>query len=140
MTAIRRPDVLDWRRVLLGLILTPLLPAFYVAILFAKPWALPVGLLVAYPCELVIGLPILLLLRRVGWMKWWHFGIAGVLSAIPAVVIHWRIGSTPQIEAFSPGNAALTLLWGALAGLCFWLIAVAGASPVRLRDLFDHRP
>ncbi|MBL6752284.1 MAG: hypothetical protein ISP90_17330 [Nevskia sp.] len=128
------------QRLLLAFALVPMLPAFYAALLFAQPWALPAGLLLGYAGALLPGLPLLLVLRRRSWLRWWHFALAGGLCALPAIALYRRVGTPPHLEAFSALNAAYLAAWGGFAGLCFWLLAVAGESLVSLRTLFGFEP
>jgi hypothetical protein len=125
---------------LLAFALVPLLPAFYAAIFFAEPWALPYGLALSYPSALVLGAPLLWLLRRRGWQQWWQFALAGGVCAGPSIVLYCVVGPPPQLAAYSPLNAVYLAGWGAFAGLCFWLLLVAGIAPVSWRSLFGFDP
>jgi hypothetical protein len=135
---VSRRDAL--RRALLAFALVPMLPAFYSAIFFAQPWALPYGLLLAYPTAWLLGVPAFLLLRHRGWLQWWQFALAGGLCSLPAVALYWRHGAPPQLEPFSVLNAFYFAGWGVFAGLCFWLLAVAGAAPVSVRTILGFEP
>src|SRR5262249_48732039 len=103
-------------RVILALVLTPLLPAFYAAILFASPWNLPIGLAVGYPSELLFGLPLFLLCRSRGWLAWHHFAAIGAVTAVPAIVVHWWLQTPPHVEPFGVESALGTLAFGTLSG------------------------
>ena len=125
------------RRLAAAFALTPFLPCFYCAIFFAQPWALPVGLAVSYPAELVVGVPTILFMRTRGWMQWWQLAIAGTLCALPVIAAYAWMQDVPHIEPFSVMNAVFVALWGAFSGLCFWLLGVCGETPFRFRNLFD---
>jgi len=73
---------------------------------------LPLALVVA----LVFGLPAYLLLRKLGWLAWWHLALAGTVLVSPIAygfMPHWY-------------PVAATLVSGAAAGLVFWW---AGIGP-----------
>lgn len=123
-------------RVVLGFALTPMLPAFYSALFFAQPWNFPIGVSLSYPAALLIGLPLFLLLRRRGWLGWWQLALCGVACAVPAMAAYAWVGTPPHLEPFDLVNALYLGLWGAFSGIAFWLLTVAGKSPVNLYVLF----
>ena len=134
------PTRLQRGRILLAFAVTPFLPGFYGALLFGQPWAFPVGLAVAYPIVLLIGAPLLWLMRRANRLQWWAFVTAGIACTLPVVVGYAWMDDVPHLESFSALNALIVLAWGAFSGACFWLIGVAGDSPLRIRDIFDAGP
>ena len=73
---------------------------------------LPLALAVA----LVFGLPSYFLLRKLGWLSWWHLALSGVLLVSPVAF--------SLLPRWYPVMATLTS--GALAGLVFWW---AGIGP-----------
>jgi hypothetical protein len=126
-------------RLCLAFVLTPLLPPFYGALFFAQPWALPIGLIVTYPSALVFGLPSFLLwVRR--FRQWWVFAVWGAACSLPALITYAVRQDVLHLESFSLTNGAIVLGWGAFAGLCFWLLGIAGDSPLRWRDVLDMGP
>ncbi len=134
------PKTLRRGRVLLAFAVTPFLPGFYGALLFGQPWAFPVGLAVAYPIALLLGVPLLLLMRRANCMEWWAFVTAGLACVLPVLLGYAWIRDVPHLESFNAINALIVLASGAFSGACFWLIGVAGDSPLRIRDIFDAGP
>jgi hypothetical protein len=134
------PTSLRRSRVLLAFAVTPFLPGFYGALLFGQPWAFPIGLAVAYPVSLLLGAPLLLMMRRADRLQWWWFLAAGVACAAPVLIGYAWLNDVPHLESFSTINALIVVAWGAFAGACFWVIAVAGETPLRFRDLFDAGP
>ncbi len=134
------PARLQRGRILLAFAVTPFLPGFYGALLFGQPWAFPIGLAVAYTVTLLIGVPILLLMLRARHLQWWAFVAAGTACAIPVVIGYAWMQDVPHLESFSALNALIVLAWGAFSGACFWLVGVAGDSPLRIRDIFDAGP
>ncbi len=131
---------LDLRRVLLAFALTPLLTAFYCAVWLAQPWALSFGLLIAYPSAALIGTPLLFVLWRRGWLKGGYFAVAGTLCALPAIGLDASPFRPPQFESLDAANALYLLLAGGFSGTVFWLLGIAGDSPLRWRSLFDLGP
>src|SRR3569833_2326746 len=95
------PIILRRGRILLALAVTPFLPGFYGALLFAQPWAFPIGLAVAYPVTLLIGVPVLLLMRRANRLQWWAFVAAGVACALLVSIGYAWLRDVPHLESFS---------------------------------------
>jgi hypothetical protein len=127
-------------RLLLAFGVTPFLPAFYGALLFGEPWALPFGVAAAYPSALVIGWPLVTIARRFGYRQWWAYTGIGAVCALTVLIVYAALGSMPHLPAFGFANAMLVLAWGIFSGACFWLIGIAGETPLRVRDLFDVGP
>lgn len=134
------PMKLQRGRILLAIAVTPFLPGFYGALLFGQPWAFPIGLAVAYPVTLFVGVPLLFLMRRANHLEWWAFVAAGSACALLVSIGYAWMHDVPHLQSFSALNALIVLAWGAFSGACFWLIGVAGDSPLRIRDIFDAGP
>jgi hypothetical protein len=124
------------RRVLLGFAVAPMLPAFYATLLFAQPWAFPYGIALAYPSALLIGLPLFLLLRQRQRLGWCQLALVGMVCAVPAILAYHHVGTPEHLEPFEWLSALYLEAWGAFAGLSFWLLAVAGNTPVTARTMF----
>ena len=135
MTELPLKAVPQTSRIVLGFVLAPLLPAFYATMFFAQPWAFPIGVALSYPAALLFGLPLFFAFRRKGWLTWWHMSLCGLLCTLPLVILYWQIGTPPHLEAFGLVNALILAAWGAFAGLAFWLLSIAGTTPVRLHVL-----
>jgi hypothetical protein len=83
-------------------------------------WAWSIGTLFAVPIAIFIGMPAYFVLRRLGFLRWWHFLLAGTLLAAPFWVglaqpfnsIRWQ-----QSGFFDTINY---LGSGALGALAFW--------------------
>jgi hypothetical protein len=140
MTSKSDTNANKFRRLLLAFAITPFLPGFYGALLFGQPWALPIGVATAYPSAIVFGVPLLIFLRSRQCIQWWAFVLAGMVCAVPALVVYAYLGDVPHLQPFDVVNALALLAWGAFSGACFWLLGIAGDSPLRLRDLFDVGP
>ena len=132
-----QPKPAVWgQRIAFAFAFTPLLAPFYAAVLFGHPWALPIGLALSYPTALLIGVPIVALLMRRRWTSWWVFVATGIFCAVPIVVAYACFpGAVPEVEAFNVLNGVSVIAWGAFSGFCFWLLGVAGDSPVTLRTI-----
>lgn len=135
MTALPAKSAPATSRIVLGFGLAPMLPAFYATMFFAQPWAFPIGIGLAYPAALLFGLPQFLLLLRRGWLGWWQLAIVGGVSALPVVALYWHVGTPPHVEPFDLPNALIVVAWGIFTGIAFWLLAVAGKTPVTARTL-----
>ena len=128
-------------RIMLAFFLSPLLAPFYGALFFAQPWALPIGLSVTYPSAMLFGVPSFLLLRRSSASRqWWAFAALGALCSMPALIVYVICNEVPHLESFTLLNGVALVGWGTFTGLCFWLLGVAGDSPLRWRDVLDMGP
>jgi len=131
---------LSVRRLLPAVCLTTLLIGFYPAILFEQPWAIPVGLALAFASALLLGWPVAVQLHRRRWNHCWQFALAGGLCALPGIALYAAIGAPRYFEPFSAANAAIMLGCGAAGGIVFWLLAVAGETVPDVRALFGLGP
>ena len=131
-----KPPALQTSRILLGFILAPFLPTFYAALFFAQPWAFPIGLCLSYPAALLFGVPLFLGFRRMGWLAWWQMSLGGLLCTVPLLLLYWQMGAPPHLGGFDLFNALVLEGWGAFAGFSFWLMAIAGTTPISLQVLF----
>ncbi len=127
-------------RIVLAFCLSPLLPAFYGALLFAQPWALPIGIAISYPTAIFFGVPSFILMRRLMQRRWWAFALWGGACAFPALIAYAVYRDVPHFASFDLFNGAAVVAWGVFAGLCFWLLGIAGESPLRWRDVLDMGP
>jgi hypothetical protein len=88
-----------------------------------------------YPIQAFVGLPLYLMARSKGWLRWWQCGAAGALagSTLPfALMVALLAGAdeTPNLDVFG-GMAAVIgfgALLGAVAGFVFWLIALSSSN------------
>ncbi|MGH8444282.1 MAG: hypothetical protein ACREVL_03395 [Solimonas sp.] len=128
------------KRIAFALLLVPLLAPFYTAIFFAQPWNLVYGLLASYPSAIALGLPGTALLLHWQCLKSWHFALLGLLCAMPALLVYVMRPDITPVGVFNAFNAAVLLGCGVLSGLCFWLVGVAGESPISWKTLLDHGP
>ena len=91
------------------------------------------GLPVAYLAALVLGLPALYLLRRLGWLRAWIVIVAGALAGtiVALCVAASQQGSLFLVRLPVPAGAAL----GALAGAVWWW---AGQGRAERHDASDR--
>jgi hypothetical protein len=128
---------LDVRRLWMAFALAPLLSGFYPAIFLGEPAVLPIGLVLAYVSAGLFGLPLVLVFERRYWRAWWHFAIGGLICALPTLLLYAVLRSPEHLQPFGLFPALGLLFWGCTSGLVFWLLAVAGETPVTFRSLFD---
>lgn len=128
---------MSFRRIVLAFLLTPLVAPFYAAILFAKPWVLPIGVFAAYSSELVVGIPLFLFLRKRKWVRLSHLIIVGMFCG--GVIVAAYSAGTPSmdVEPIDVTSALTIMAWSAFSGLCFWLVGISGDGPVTLRTLLN---
>ncbi len=70
----------------------------------------PVAFVIIYAVVLCVGLPLVLLCRRRGWLQWWHAAIAGVVGA--SVCLPFRPEPSAIVYCFVMGQVlALTTWW-----------------------------
>jgi hypothetical protein len=131
---------LDCGRLAMALLLTPLLAGLYPALLFAQPWAIPIGLALAYVSAILFALPAALLLHACRCRRALAYILAGVLCSEPGLALYAYLGTPRHFEPFNPLIALEWLIWGGICGAVFWMFAVAGDSPLRWRHLFDLGP
>lgn len=68
----------------------------------------------ALPAVIVIGVPLFLILRWLGWVRWWSSALAGVAGgAAIAVIVRWP--GAPNLRDFP-----LLCAVGAASALAFW--------------------
>jgi hypothetical protein len=102
-------------RAFVALLLAPLLVSlcFGGAAVLALPTMLGVSLLFA--------LPMLLVLRRLGWLEWWQACLAGLLCGLLLPAIFHPRSFTSCISIQDPLVFGLV---GAASGLTFWWVGV----------------
>lgn len=80
------------------------------------------GMFVSFPSCLLLGVPVHLGLKRLGWQRWWLYGLSGTVAGGllgPIVLGHYTGG-------------VICALLGAASALVFWL---TGAWPDRKQRL-----
>jgi hypothetical protein len=132
---------LDRKRLFTAFTLTPLLAGFYPAIFLAEPSVMPIGLVLAYASAAAFGIPLVLFffVRR-AVRDWWQYAIGGAICALPAVILYALVKTPDHLMPFGVVPGIEVLLWGGSSGLVFWMLGIAGDSPVSLRSLFDPAP
>jgi len=110
----------NWRRILIGLLLAPLL----VIVLFywSSPylWVVVISYVtVAYALAVLIGLPLHLMLMRYGVHEWRAYAMSGGAVALLPGIAFIFTGQSP-LETLALN--ALFAAYGAPAGFVFWFI------------------
>jgi hypothetical protein len=141
--ATKPPDdaaLLDRKRLFTAFVLTPLLAGFYPAIFLAEPSIMPIGLVLAYVSAFLFGVPLVLWFSRRGVRDWKLYTLGGSACALPTVLLYGFAPTPEHLQPFGVVPVLAVLLWGASSGVVFWMLGVAGDSPVSLRTLFDPLP
>ena len=128
---------LDRNRLFTAFVLTPLLSGFYPAIFLAEPSIMPIGLLLAYASTTVFGIPLVMYFDRRGVREWWMYIAGGTACSLPTVLLYALVPLPDHLQPFGPIPVLGLLFWGGSSGIVFWMIGVAGDSPVSWRSLFD---
>jgi hypothetical protein len=128
---------LHGRRLVTAFLLTPLLAGFYPALLLAEPIVMPISMVLSYGSTVLFGIPLVLLVHRRGVRQWWVYLLGGVACSLPTVALYALAPLPEYLMPFGPMPALAVIFWGASSGGVFWMIGVAGDTPVRLRTLFD---
>ena len=131
------PLPLDRRRLLTAFALTPLLAGFYPALFMAEPSIMPLGLLLAYVSTVLFGIPLVIYFDRRHLREWWMYLAGGTACSLPTVLLYALAPLPDHLLPFGPIPVLGLLFWGASSGIVFWMIGIAGDSPVSLRTLFD---
>ena len=90
-------------------------PAYMLGIIIGAP--------IAYASALLLGPPLLLLLRAAGALAWSHFAVGGALAALPVLCFYLIPGNT-HTELYGPLESAFLISVGAVGGFVFWFIAI----------------
>ncbi len=98
---------------------------------------MPLGLLVAYVSALLLGIPLVFYFDRRRHREWWIYTAGGATCALPSIVLYALAPLPAYLVPFGLIPVIDLLLWGGSSGLVFWMIGVAGESPVSLKTLFD---
>lgn len=72
---------------------------------------------VSFAVALVLGFPIYMLLKKFGWLTWWHVTTAGILCVSPIAILFYYETQKSLVPV------AFILLSGALGGILFWWAA-----------------
>lgn len=123
-----------------GLIVAPVIALLFVHLTFViifwldneKLWwrltdTYDFGVPVAYLVTSFIGIPIYIILRKLQYVKLWHFIIAGLcMYAVPFTIILAFVPSNPWYVRPYDGIVLLLSggIGGAIIGLLFWFIAL----------------
>jgi hypothetical protein len=128
---------LDRKRLFTAFALTPLLAGFYPAIFLGEPSIMLIGLLLAYASTVLFGIPLVMYFDRRSVREWWMYIAGGTACSLPTVLLYALAPLPDHLQPFGPVPVLALLFWGGSSGIVFWMIGIAGDSPVNLRTLFD---
>ena len=119
-------------RTLLGFLVAPLIPVFLFSLTAGAYFfiILMVGVPAAYIGALVIGAPLLFILRKFRCLSWQYFVLGGVLCALPFGLFYSGSAST-HLEIYGLRNMVLFCAIGAAGGITFWFISIRSSGDVR---------
>lgn len=81
------------------------------------------GLLLAYPCAFLVGLPLYLLARRLlGPLRFWHFAVGGVVASLPALYFALAPETSSYFQRTWLLNTVLSLVAGIGSGVALWFV------------------
>ena len=124
-----RISMRQWQATLLGFLAASLLPAVFQATVFPLSGERDVAsisatFLVAYWFSAlfvgILGVPMFLILRRLGLVSWWSAAIGGTLGG---VMVPFILINNPEVAVLT----RFTVL-GAVSGLLFWTCWRLGAA------------
>ncbi|MCA0895142.1 hypothetical protein [Microbulbifer agarilyticus] len=118
-------------RTLLGFLVAPLIPVFIFSLMAGAYFfiILMIGVPAAYVGALVIGAPLLFVLRKLNCLSWHYFLMGGVLCALPFGWFYSGSAST-HLEIYGLRNMVMFCAIGAAGGLTFWFLSVRTSAPV----------
>lgn len=107
-------------RAIAALFCVPLLAsaAFGFYFLFAAPVMLATSALCA--------LPLLLALRKLRRLDWWHAGAAGTACGAVVALLYWYSSPVYHVETAGAANVLVLLGMGTGLGIAFWFIGILG--------------
>ena len=98
------------------------------------------GLFFAYPCALVVGLPLYILAKRLlGSLKVWHCILGGIVSTLPGLYFVLAPENTLYFQRTWLMNTALALVTGAVSGAALWVVMRAMRSNPSLQATASGR-
>lgn len=112
-------------RLIFAFVLAPLVGSLAIWAAKGSLHSLKVSSLIAYSMALIFWLPMLLVLRRRQWLKWWQVTLGGLLGAIVLILLY-RLVSPDHFEKFGAFNSLLFAGGGMLVGIAFWSVGIAG--------------
>jgi hypothetical protein len=101
--------------------------AFVVAPILASAlggFMLPVFAAILVPATLVFAVPVFLLFRRFGWLRWWHAAIAGCAGGLLFTLIFSASVSAGHVDAFAPSEGLGFCAVGLTEAITFWWIGL----------------
>jgi hypothetical protein len=88
----------------------------------------PNSMAISYLAALIAGVPAYFFLRGRLHRIWWRYCLCGsAIGCVPALIFQAHELSQGFGLGFGPTAFAVGLIYGAVAGLAFWAIGIAGA-------------
>lgn len=115
-------------RVIAAFILSPAIGLLALgAVISQGPFAFVVavaGGVIAYPCALLVGVPLFVMLRRRNMLEWWRVvgagAIVGMLGSIALALLGWGGMKAQDATSF----LAMSVVVGVITGAVFWITGV----------------
>jgi hypothetical protein len=118
---------LEISRVLKGFLVAPLTPCLIWAVIVLNPAILIFAIPVSYLCALVVGLPIYLILTKINKLNIFSVLVGSVIAGgVPSLIL-MALEAESLRQLLTPHymqSFALFSLFGLIAGLVFWIIAI----------------
>ena len=83
-------------------------------------WFWPVGTILAAPVAVFVGIPAYVVMRKLGFVRWWHFVLAGTFLAVPFWAGLAQPFSSVRWQQSGFFDTINYLGSGALGALAFW--------------------
>jgi hypothetical protein len=109
-------------------ILAPIVTIIGTALITSSPSAIFVALPAAYVLMALLGVPVFLLFKRLGWLALWQAPLAGVVAGLPILLVYAIIASDQHLAAFGVHNLLIFLAYPVGTAVVFWVIAVPGVD------------
>jgi len=110
----------DDRRLTLAFLLAPLTTPLIMSVAFRSIFALLITTAFAYPIAFVAGIPTYLLLKKLGRLEFWSFGLAGgVTGFLVGVLLTFTIADAHTTLT----QGSVIAIFGVITALVFWCIA-----------------
>jgi len=83
---------------------------------------LPIGIMLAIPNAIILGIPAALAFEKAGLNRWWQFVIGGIVISLPAWYVLAEPFSSTRWQAVGFFDSLNYLGTGAIAGGVFWFL------------------
>ena len=119
-------------RTLIGFLVAPLIPVFLLTFTAGAYFfiILIIGVPAAYVGALVVGVPLLFILRKFNCLSWHYFVLGGALCALP---FGWFYsgGANTHLEIYGLRNIVVFCAIGVAGGIIFWFLSIRESGVIR---------